>query len=248
VTALKPIVFLGASTAFHEIVEIVRDVNAATPRWRVQAVLDDDPAIHGTALQGIPVVGPLVAWREYADADFVFAIGSFRTRMRRLDLVRAIALDERRCPALIHPRAKVYPTARVGPGCIVHMQAVVANDADLGAFSIVTFNAVVGPRVRLHPGAMVTTAAVLLTGVKVGSCAFVGAASCVAEDVRIGPGAMVGMGSHVYRNVRPGAYVLGSPARELRRDAVPPSLLEGWSDEAEVVSPAGDQPAATSTP
>lgn len=225
----RPLVFLGASTAFHEIVDVVRDINDVAPRWRVSAILDDNPASHGTALQGVPVTGPLASWRDHQDAEFVFAIGSFRTRLKRLALLRDIGLPADRCPPLVHPRAKVYPTATIAAGCIVHMNAIVTGDARLDEFVIVTFNAVVGPNVRLHRGAMLTTAAVLLTAVEVGACAFIGAASCVAEGVRIGPGAMVGMGSHVYRDVRPGAYVLGSPPRELRRDDVPAELLDGWT-------------------
>lgn len=226
---LRPLVFLGASTAFDEIVEIVRDVNAEKPRWEVVAALDDAEHAKGTSIQGVPVAGRLEDWTRFRDADFVFAIGSHRTRMLRLAILDRLRIPENRFPSLIHPRAKVYTTATVGAGSIVHMNVAVLAGAVLEPFAIATFNAIVGPRAALRRGAMLASAAVALTEVEIGACAFVGAASCIAEGVRIGPGAMIGMGTHVFRDVYPGAFVLGHPPREMRRDEVPPGLLTGWT-------------------
>ena len=225
---VRDIVFLGASTAFKEISEVIRDLNRVEERYRVVALLDDNEALHGTSIDGVPVAGPLAAIDRYPDAGIVFGIGSFRTRMIRRRILEQLAQPEERYLTLVHPAAKVYPDASIGAGSIIHLGTVIANDARIDPWSIVTFNAVVGPHCHIGTCAMVTTAVVLLARVQVGSCAFIGALSCVAEGVRIGPGAMVGMGTHVYRDVRPGAYILGSPPRELSRDEVPPELLSGW--------------------
>lgn len=226
--APEDVVFLGASTAFREISEVIHDLNRVSERYRIVALLDDNESLHGSSIDGVPVAGPLAAVELYPDAKLVFGIGSFRTRMIRRQLQERLAQPPERFLTLVHPAAKVYPDAVVGAGSIIHLGSVIANGAQLGPCSIVTFNAVVGPYCKVGHSAMVTTAVVLLTGVEVGSCAFIGASSCVAEGVRIGPGAMVGMGTHVYRDVRPGAYILGSPPRELSRDEVPPELLSGW--------------------
>jgi sugar O-acyltransferase (sialic acid O-acetyltransferase NeuD family) len=230
-SSLRPLVFLGASTAFDEIVEVVRDINAQTPRWDVVAVLDDAEQVQGTTVQGVPVEGQLDEWTRFPDAEFVFAIGSHRTRMLRLAILDRLRIPESRFPPLIHPRAKIYANAGVRAGSIVHMNAVVLAGAVLEPFAIVTFNAILGPKAAMRRGAMLASAAIALTGVEIGSCAFVGAASCIAEGVRIGPGAMVGMGTHVYRDVQPGAFVFGNPPREVRRDDVPPALLSAWGGQ-----------------
>lgn len=227
-TSLRPLVFLGASTGFDEIIEIVRDINAERPRWNVVAALDDSDASQGRSLQGVPVCGRLEDWRKFPEADFVFSIGSYRTRMARLSILSKLDIPQDRFPAIVHPRAKIYQTAFIGPGSIVHMNVAVLGNAVLEPFAIVTFNAIVGPSAILRAGAMLASAAIALTGVEIGACAFVGAASCIAEGVRIGPGAMVGMGTHIFRDVRPGAFVLGQPPREVRRDDVPETLLAGW--------------------
>lgn len=227
-TALRDVVFVGASTSFAEISEVVHDCNTVDPRYRIVALLDDAGALHGTTIRGVPVVGGLDMAGAFPDALFVFGIGSFRTRMLRATLLQRLAVPEDRYLTLVHPGAKVYPDATIGAGCIVHFGAVVAGGAELEPFAITTFHAIVGPGVRVRRCAMVASAAVLLTDVDVGAGAFVGAAACVAERVRIGPGAMIGMGTHVYRDVHPGAYVLGSPPRELSREPVPDALLSAW--------------------
>jgi sugar O-acyltransferase (sialic acid O-acetyltransferase NeuD family) len=230
---MKELVFLGASTALEEIIEIIRDINAITPRWDVVAALDDSPASRGQAVQGVPVVGPLADWIRFPDADFVFAIGSHRTRLIRRSLFDKLGVPSHRFPPLVHPRAKVYPSATLGDGVIVHMNVAILGGAVVESFSVITFNAIVGPNAKLRWGAMLASAGIALTGSEIGSCAFVGAASCLAEGVRIGPGAMIGMGTHVHRDIRPGAFVLGNPARELRREQVPQELLNGWTERAE---------------
>jgi sugar O-acyltransferase (sialic acid O-acetyltransferase NeuD family) len=227
--AVRDLVFLGASTAFAEISEVVHDLNRVEPRYRIVAALDDDAALHGGTLAGgVPVAGGLDRVGDFPDALLVFGIGSFRTRMVRWEILRRLGVPDERFATLVHPGAKVYPGARVGPGCVLHSGVVVGNDVAVEPFAIITFNTVVGPYSRIGRCAMVTSSAVVLTGVEIGPCAFIGAGSCLAEGVRIGPGAMVGMATTVHRSVGPGAFVLGNPARVLYSVKVPAGIMDGW--------------------
>jgi sugar O-acyltransferase (sialic acid O-acetyltransferase NeuD family) len=229
---LQPLVFLGASTAFSEISEIVRDLNRIEERFDIIAILDDNVQMHGTVMQGVPVTGNLELVHQYPDAQFVFGIGSFRTRLLRLDILNRLNLPDERFVRLIHPNAKIYPGAMVGHGSVIHSGAVIGGDVTLESFSIVTFNSVIGAYSKIGRGAMVTSMVTVLTSVQIGACAFIGAGSCVSERIRIGPGAMVGIASVIFRDVDAGAFVLGNPARMLYRDKVPSSLMAGWEAKA----------------
>ena len=226
--SLQPLVFVGASTAFAEISEIIADINRVERQYEMVAMLDDNPKLHGQKLGGVQVTGGLDTSDRYPDAQFVFGIGSYRTRLMRYAILQRLNLPDERFVTLVHPTAKVYPSARIGAGCIVHSGVVIGNDAVLEPFSIVTFNAILGPYVRLGRCAMVTTMALALSYVQIGPCAFVGVKSCLAEGIRVGPGAMVGMASAVFRNVAPGAFVLGNPAQLVNQVKVPPEILQGW--------------------
>jgi sugar O-acyltransferase (sialic acid O-acetyltransferase NeuD family) len=223
----QTLVFLGASTALSEISPLVAAVgdSRGVPH-RLIAALDDNPALHGTTVDGIPVAGGLDRAADYPDAQFVFGIGSFKTRLLRQEILERVGLPDERFITLVHPRAIVYPRVRIGPGAIVHAGVVIGSDTVLEPFSIITFNSVIGPRCRIGRCAMVTSMVTVLTGAQIGAAAFIGAASCVAEGVRVGAGAMLGLATVASRDIDPGAYVLGNPARMLYRVDVPPAILE----------------------
>lgn len=228
----RPLLFLGASTAFLEIGEIIHDINRVEHRHHLIGLLDDDPARHGQVVDGVSVLGPLELARDHPEADLVFGIGSYGTRLQRHEIIHRLGLPDERFISLIHPAAKVYPSAEVGPGSIIHSGVVVANGVRLDGFNVLTFGAVLGPNVHLGRFAMVTTLAVLLTGVDLGPGSFVGAGSCIQDGVRVGAGALVGMAAAVYRNIEPGAVVLGNPARVAYRVRVPSELAALGSGSA----------------
>lgn len=223
----QPVVFLGASTAFFEISEIIRDINNVKGSYEIIAVLDDNPQLHGSRLVGVPVMGSLDLVHQYPDALFVFGIGSFKTRLVRNDILKRLNIPDERFVTLIHPSSKIYPSATICPGCIVYPGVVICNDVVLDPFSIITFNSVVGPYAKVGRCAMVTTMVVVLSGVQIGRSAFIGVGSVLAERIKIGPGAVVIMGSIVLRSVKPGAFVQGNPARLLYRAEVPAELMLG---------------------
>jgi sugar O-acyltransferase (sialic acid O-acetyltransferase NeuD family) len=221
---LRPLLFLGASTAFFEIQEIIHDINRVQPRHEIVGLLDDDPKWHGQVIDGVPVLGPLDLARERPDVDLVFGIGSHTTRLQRHRIISRLGLPDERFITLIHPLAKVYPSAHVGPGSIVHSNVVLANHVRLDGFNVVTFGALLGPYTHMHRFAMVTSLAVVLSRVELGAGSFVGASACIQDGVKVGAGALIGMAAAVYRNVDPGAIVLGNPARLAYRVPVPPEL------------------------
>lgn len=221
---MKDLVILGASAAFFELIAIVKAVNAVEPRYNVVAVLDDDVATHGREMAGARVAGGLDLVTDYPQAQFVFGIGSLRTRLVRHRIINRLGLELSRFEPIIHPRAVIDDSAVIGPGCIVHPGAFIGNDAVLSAFAIVAVNSAIGPRSFLDSFAMVTSLVAVLSSARVGKSAFVGACSCVTEGVRIGRGSMVGAGTVVSRDLEDGCFMLGNPGRVLSRVDVPQDL------------------------
>lgn len=213
---IKEIVFLGASTAFYEITHLITDINKSNDFvYKVIAILDDAPSKHGQSMEGIPIVGGLSLITEYPNCQFVFGIGSHKTRNLRHKIIEQLQVPVERFVTLIHPTAIVYPHVTVGPGSIIHAGAVVGNHVKIGSFVILTFNTVIGAYGQVGDYSMITTAVVVLTNVTIEESVFIGAASTIAENLTIGAGAMIGMATAVYRDIRPGHYVLGNPARML---------------------------------
>lgn len=227
--ASTKLVFIGAALSIGEISQIVYALNRKGASYEILGALDDNSALHGQESQGVRVIGGLEMAASMNDVKFLHAIGSHKTRMKRLEIVDRTGLSPDRFETLIHPSANVYPDVTIGNGCIIHAGVTVAQRAVLSDFTILTFNAVVGPSAILGAGAMVASLAFVGSRAKIGPCSFVGASSAIAEDVVIGPGAMVGMSTAVYRPVSAGMFVLGNPARNAYPSAVPEQLTRGWS-------------------
>jgi sugar O-acyltransferase (sialic acid O-acetyltransferase NeuD family) len=232
------LVLVGAGGFARETAQAVRDVVAddeahgRAARWRLLGHLDDDPALHGRDVDGVPVLGGTGLLRELPDAKAVVCVGSPRDYAVRARLVRRLALPLHRYATVVHPTAAVSGTSLVGPGSVLLAHCVLTAAVRVGA------HVAVMPQVVLTHDDVVADFATLASGVRLGGgvrleCgAYVGAGSLVREFTTVGAWALVGMGSTVLGAVPPGEVWAGSPARRLR--AADPAAL------AELAGPVGD--------
>ena len=216
-TQTLPLLFIGGSTGFLEIAELVRRINAHSAKYEIIGIVDDNISLLKSKVGGVEIIGTLDRIHDFPEAQLVFAIGSHKTRFSRLDLLKRVNLPDDRFESLIDPTALVYPDVKIGKGSIIHAGAIIGPSSELAAFSIVTFQAAIGPFCTIEKGAMITTKATVLTRAHIGSCAFIGAHSCIGENIRIGDGALIGMGTVIAHNIAPGSVVLGNPARTVYR-------------------------------
>src|SRR5438552_1203294 len=86
----------------------------------IAGMIDDNPDLQGTKIDGIPVLGPIEKLnsfvRVYRIHRAVIAIGDNFSRKRFADHARSLGL---RLPVLIHPNAYVSPTSHLGEGTVV---------------------------------------------------------------------------------------------------------------------------------
>lgn len=227
---MKKLVIIGGSNAFWEIKELIADINAVAERYEIICVLDDNPALIGKKLDHLVVEGPLDKAASFdKDVAFVFAIGSFRTRLIRKDILARLKIAEHRFETLVHPSAKIFSTAKIGNGCIIHYGSVVFNHSIVHSFSIVSANCVIGVSNVLGTGCLLGSNITTTTGVKIGSFAFVGSSVSIGEFVEVGPGAQIGMGSLLLKDITPGSFVLGNPPRLLDKVEVSENVIDEWN-------------------
>jgi sugar O-acyltransferase (sialic acid O-acetyltransferase NeuD family) len=180
----------------------------------VNGVLDDNQALHGTELLGVPVVGGTQLLENSSDVRAVIAIGSNNVR-------RAIAI---RFPNMawltaVHPTAWVAPTARLEAGTVVCAGAVIQPDARVGAHCIVNTMASVDHDCVLEDFVHLAPGVRLAGGVWVEEGVLLGVSAAAIPAVRVGAWSVVGAGSTVVRNIPPSSVSFGSPARVHRKVA-----------------------------
>lgn len=114
---------------------------------------------------------------------------------------------------VVHPRAFVAPSARVGAGVFVGAMAVVHTGASLGAHAIINTSAVVEHECEVGSNSHVAPGAVLGGNVRVGAQTLIGLGARVAPGIVVGDGCVIGAGAVVVRDVPDDTRVRGVPAR-----------------------------------
>ncbi len=208
----KPLIAVGASGHQKDVSFILEDLRE---KWSLVGILDDDPALEGTAIGNALVLGPTTRWVDYADHWFVVAIGNPRVRARVVKHMDGASPP--RFATLAHARSSLSRNASLGPGCMIGPFASVSAGASIGSHSIVNAGATIaheakiGHFVTIAPQAAISGNVTLEDGVEVGTGAL------IRQGVRIGRGAMVGMGAVVLSDVPAKTCVVGNPARVLRQ-------------------------------
>ncbi len=141
---------------------------------------------------------------------FLLGIGQIEPRRR---IVEKLKSRGARFLTLIHPRAYVDSTAKLGEGCVVYPFATVMNDVQIGKFVMLNLyssaghDTQIGDYCNLSPYATVNGFSILEEDV------FLGSHASVLANHRVGKGSKVSANSVVTQDVRPDTLVFGVPGR-----------------------------------
>lgn len=224
--AVRDLLLLGAGGFARETAEAVRAVNAVRPTWRLLGFLDDSPALHGTQIGGVEVLGGIQTVVDHPDADVVITTGRPDNYTSRRTISARLGLPEERYATIIHPTASVGNTCRVGAG------SVLLAHVDLTADVVVGRHVAVMPQVVLPHDVRIDDFVTIASGVRVGGAchvaegAYISSSVCLRQGLTIGSWAMVGMGSIVTRDVPPERLWFGSPAQDVARAPLPLAYQE----------------------
>jgi UDP-perosamine 4-acetyltransferase len=183
----------------------------------VAGLYDDDPTKQGSISAGVPVLGCISSLTSDVIRECVLAIGDNATRQqlaRRMSWVRWLTV--------VHPKAYVHESVRLGPGTVVMAGAVVQPDAQIGAHCIINTGTtvdhccVIGDFCHLAPGCNLGGRVTLAEGV------LMAIGSVAIQGISVGAWAVVGAGAAVLHDVPDYTTVVGNPARVLKRSIPTP--------------------------
>ena len=223
---MKKLVVIGA-TAFLEIKTIIDDINNISPKYEVIGILDDNLDIQSQEIGGVPVLGTLLDVNKFPEeVNFVFAIGSYKSRILRYNILKKLQLRRERFETIIHPSVKIYSSSILGYGCVIHPNVVIFNNTIIEDFVFVLPNTIIGAYNHIYEGALITSLVSTTVNVKVGPYSHIGTGSIIAEGKKVGAGAQVAMGSQVFRNIPNGVFSFGNPAKFLGKEDVPDEIIK----------------------
>ncbi|MEW2300735.1 acetyltransferase [Streptomyces sp. NPDC006655] len=211
------LVIVGAGGFARETAQAVRDAGEA----ELLGHLDDNPALHGTEVDGVPVLGGCDLVHDLPGVRVVVCVGNPRDYAARARLVGRLALPEDRYATVVHPTAAVSRTSRIGPGTVLLAHCALTAAVRVGAHVAVMPQAVLTHDDVVEDFATITSGVRLGGGTRLEQGAYVGSGALVREGTTVGAWSLVGMGSAVLGDVPPGEVWVGSPARRLRAAEAP---------------------------
>ena len=163
-----------------------------------------------TTCAGYPVLGA-DSLASQLEGDLFVAIGN--GKIRKEVMARECG---RTFPTLIHPNAVIADDVELGCGCVVMAGAVINPGAKIGQGVIVNTCASVDHDCYVGDYVHVSVGAHLCGTVTVGENTWIGAGATVSNNISICKGCMLGAGAVVIRNIcEPGTYV-GVPVRRVK--------------------------------
>ena len=173
---------------------------------RVPCVLDDDETKWGLEILGVPIRGPVSKAGEHGRLG-ILGIGDNLERER---LAGTLGLE---WTAVVHPRAWVHPSARLGAGTVVFAGAIVQPDTVIGRHVIVNTGALIDHDCEIGDYAHVAPGVKLSGGVRLGEGVFLGIGSCAIPGVSVREGTTVGAGAVIIDDLPARVVAVGVPAR-----------------------------------
>lgn len=208
-----PIVVFGAWYHGEVVAETIAELG-----WKLAGFVDPDPPADRKSLSSLP-----------GNAAFHVAIGD---NQLRADVTRKLRLNSRPLVSIIHPSARVSPSARLGEGVFIAENAVVRTGVIAGdglllqAGAVVSHHCALGDFVSIGPNAAAGSHA------RIGDQAAIGVGANIKPWIRVGTNSLTGAGAAVLRDVPDGATVVGNPARRCSARGRNDSRQSDWKNHS----------------
>lgn len=166
-----------------------------------------DNNLNNAACAGYPVLGT-DAMVSQLEGDLFIAVGNGLIRKKLMD-----RNTDKRFPVLIHPNAVVADDVEIGRGSVVMAGAVINPGVKIGEGAIINTCASVDHDCKLEDFVHVSVGAHVAGTVTIGENTWIGAGATVSNNVNICGGCMIGAGAVVIKDIDESGTYVGVPAR-----------------------------------
>jgi len=206
------IIVMGASGHGQVVADVLFQMWTKGREMEIVGFLDDEAALAGTRVLGLPVLGKLADLPAMPHDCVILGIGDNAVRAR---LFNELTSAGKRFATAIHPSAVLAPDVVISPGAVLCAGVVINTGGLVRENAILNTCASLDHHGELAPHSHVAPGVHLAGNVRVGEGALIGIGACVVPGVSIGAWSVVGAGAAVTKDVPERATVGGVPARIL---------------------------------
>lgn len=213
----RDLLVIGAGGLGREVVWLINRINAmaSEPVWILVGIIDDNPDLQGTVVNGVPVIGNVDSLSLY-DTEIYVTCPIANPRIRESIINRCKLNKHIIFATLIDPAAIVGDSVKIGEGCIVCANTVITVDVTIDSFSIVNLACTIGHDAHMHSFTTLYPTVNVSGFVQIGSNVEVGTGSQIIQGVSIGAGSIIGAGSVVVRDIPAHCTAVGVPAKPIK--------------------------------
>ncbi len=201
----KSVVIIGASGHGKVIADIVIKSGDTVVGFL------DDGVEKGMLVAGIEILGKTEDYKDFADCEFVIAIGNPYIREKIADMLPV------EWYTAIHPNAVISSLdVEIGEGTVVMANAVINSSAKIGKHCIINTGAIVEHDNILEDYVHLSPNVALSGIVKVGKSTHIGAGSCTKQLLNIASDCVFGAGSVIVKDITESGTYAGVPVRRIK--------------------------------
>ena len=205
---MKSVVIVGAGGFGREVLEIFKAQNNISETWDILGFTDENKQLHGTTMNGYPVLGDLDWLREYNSDNLgcVIAITDCEARKQVAERLQEMGINfynaihpsvimsefvELGKDVIICAGSILTVNIKIGDHVIIYLNSSIAHDVVIGNYCTINPTAIINGNNHLGEGVYVGTGATFIQEVSVGDWSTIGAGAVVIDDI---PGRVVAVG------------------------------------------------------
>ena len=171
-------------------------------------LIDLDYKNQKEAILNIEVLGALDTLNQFKNNEIsvIIAVGDNYKRRELFHKVNTLGYS---MINVIHPRAIISPSAKLGKGVFVNVGAVINSKAKIGNNIIINTGAIIEHEVEIADHSHMAPKVCVGGRTKIGENTFIGLGTNVANNILVGNNVTIGAGSTIIRDVNSNLKVVG---------------------------------------
>jgi sugar O-acyltransferase (sialic acid O-acetyltransferase NeuD family) len=211
-TAFRQLVVLGGPGDGLVVAEAIHQAATGGQAIKLVGFLNDVlPA--GSVLQGVPVLGRFEDWKKL-DPNILFcpAVQKVKDMPARVSRIDSLGIPEERWGTVLHPQAVVASDVEIGVGTFVASYVTIQPGSRIGRFASLRAGAVLGHHSVVGDHAYIGPNATMCGRTIVSQGAHLGPGAVLLDNRTLGAFSVAGVAAAVTKNVPDYWIVFGNPA------------------------------------